>query len=41
MIVVVSSGGIPAHLAGEAAGRGQLHPANADPPGPNHQEGSL
>src|SRR5690606_17344841 len=38
---VVSSGGIPAHPAGEGAGRGRLHPANADPPGANnHISGS-
>src|SRR5690606_38531057 len=33
---VVSSGGIHAHPAGEPAGRGRLHPANADPLGANH-----
>src|SRR5690606_25436162 len=36
MIVVVSSGGIHAHPAADAAGRGRLHPANPDPPGANH-----
>src|SRR5690606_897632 len=36
MIVVVSSGGISAHPAAERAGRGSLHPANADPPGTNN-----
>ena len=42
MMNVVSSGGIEAHPAGEHAGRGRLHPANADPPGPNNQiAGSL
>src|SRR5690606_19511450 len=33
---VVSSGGVPAHPAGESAGRGWLHPVNADSPGTNH-----
>src|SRR5690606_7644960 len=33
---VVSSAGSHAHPAGEPAGRGRLHPANADPPGANH-----
>ncbi len=38
----VSSGGIPAHPAVEPAGRGRLHPANADSPGSNHHiTGSL
>src|SRR5690606_1420145 len=42
MMNVVSSGGILAHPAGEPAGRGRLHPANADPPGANHHiKGSL
>src|SRR5690606_32644154 len=36
MMNVVPSGGIRAHPAGEGAGRGRLHPANADPPGANH-----
>src|SRR5690606_13886353 len=39
---VVSSGGIHAHPAAEPAGRGRLHPANADSPGANHHlKGSL
>src|SRR5690606_10817327 len=39
---VVSSGGIPAHPAGEGAGRDRLHPTNVDPPGTNHHNsGSL
>src|SRR5690606_19217440 len=33
---VVSSGGIFAHPAADASGRGWLHPANPDPPGANH-----
>src|SRR5690606_21632004 len=39
---VVSAGGIPAHPAGEPAGRGRHHPANVDSPGANnHITGSL
>src|SRR5690606_80284 len=34
---VVSAGGIRDHPAAQPAGRGRLHPANADPPGPNHE----
>src|SRR5690606_29988421 len=36
ILIVVSSGGILAHPAAEPAGRGRLHPANADSPGSNH-----
>src|SRR5690606_587705 len=42
ILIVVSPGGIHAHPAGEPAGRGRLHPANADSPGANHHiKGSL
>src|SRR5690606_11516672 len=42
MMNVVSSGGIHAHPAAKPAGRGRLHPANADSPGANHHKsGSL
>src|SRR5690606_15286518 len=36
MLNVVSSVGILAHPAAEAAVRGRLHAVNADPPGANH-----
>src|SRR5690606_28979050 len=42
MLHVVSSGGIEAQPTALPAGRGRLHPANADSPGTNHHiKGSL
>src|SRR5690606_19620233 len=37
MLNVVYSGGIRDHPAAQPAGRGWLHPANADPPDANHE----